>query len=88
MMNSLKSINKKRTKGKLIFWIGVVFFALFPLSLLVAVLMKLPYPWTSPAQNFLQFQLITWTYCFVPLIGLALMFCGGFKRMSEKGGDT
>ncbi len=86
-MNRLESINEERMQGKLIFWIGVVFFAFFPLSLLVAVLAKWPYPWVSPTQNFLQFQFITWTYCMAPLIGLALMFYGGLKRMSEKGGN-
>ncbi len=69
--------------GKGIFWFGVILFAFFPLSLLIAVLLNLPYPWVSMETDMVKFQLITWLYCFLPIAGLMIMLWGASIRIRK-----
>jgi hypothetical protein len=69
--------------GKCLFWFGVIFFAFFPLSLFIAVLFNLPYPWVPMQKDPVTFQLITWSYCFLPIIGLFIMLWGALRRFSK-----
>ena len=69
--------------GKAIFWSGVIFFAFFPLSLLVAVVLNLPYPWVPMEEDLVKFLVITWSYCSLPIIGLIMMLWGASIRIRK-----
>ena len=69
--------------GKFLFWFGVIFFAFFPLSLLTAVLFNLQYPWVPMQKDLMKFQLITWSYCFLPIVGLIIMLWGASIRIRK-----